>query len=84
MAGFASYSAERMERMRRLRLIADAIGVIQVEDAGNRKARRAFFGEKMAAMDPAYFPLLIGGFAGPETIPAEVVDESVLDRIREA
>ncbi len=84
VAGFASYSAERMERMRRLRLIADAIGVIQVEDAGNRKARRAFFGEKMAAMDPAYFPLLIGGFTGPETIPDEVVDESVLDRIREA
>ena len=84
VAGFAPYSAERMERMRRLRLIADAIAAIQVEDADNRKARRQVFGEKMAAMDPGFFPLLIGAFAGPETVPAELVDETLLDRIREA
>ncbi len=68
--------------MRRLRLIADAIAAIQVEDADNRKARRQVFGEKMAAMDPEFFPLLIAAFAGPETVPAELVDEGLLDQIR--
>ena len=70
--------------MRRLRLVADAIAAIQVEDADNRNARRQVFGEKMAAMDPEVFPLLIGAFAGPETIPPELIDESLLDRIRAA
>ena len=35
-------------------------------------------------MDPEFFPLLAGLFAGPETIPAELVDEGILDRIRTA
>ena len=47
-------------------------------------ARRTFFGEKMATMDPEVFPLLLGAFAGPETIPADLVNSSILDRIRSA
>ncbi len=70
VAGFAPYSAERMERMRRLRLIADV-------DRRRSRSRMpttarlgdSVFGEKMAAMDPELFPLLIGAFAGPETDP---------------
>lgn len=81
---FRSYGEERMERMRRVRLIADVISTVNVEDADNRPARLAWLGERMAAMDPEVFPLLLGGFAGPETVPAELVDEGILERIRAA
>ncbi|HMC38472.1 MAG TPA: NAD(P)/FAD-dependent oxidoreductase [Acidimicrobiales bacterium] len=84
MADFASYAEERLERMRRLRLIADVLGATEAEDADNRQARRAFVGEKMAAMDPELFPLLAGSFAGPETVPDELFDGSILERIRSA
>jgi hypothetical protein len=70
--------------MRRLRLVGDVIAVTQVEDADNRAARRSYVGERMAAMDTEVFPLLAGAFAGPETIPDELVDEAILDRIRSA
>jgi len=56
----------------------------QAEDADNTAARRAFVAEKLAAMDPEVFPLLVGAFAGPETIPDELVDPGLLDRIRAA
>lgn len=83
-AAFAPYGAERFARMERLRLIADVIAITHAEDADNRAARRAFLGEKMAAMDPEIFALRVGGFAGPETIPQELVDPGLLDRIRGA
>ncbi len=63
---------------------ADVMAVTQCEDAANRAARRAFLSAGMDAMDPAVFPLMIGLFAGPETIPAELVDPGILDRIRAA
>jgi 2-polyprenyl-6-methoxyphenol hydroxylase-like FAD-dependent oxidoreductase len=81
-SAFASYGAERMERMRRLRLIADIIAMIQAEDSDRLAARRELFGEKMASMDPGFFPLVLGAFMGPETIPEELVNESILDEIR--
>ncbi len=83
-AGFRSYGEERSMSMERLRLVADVLSVVQGEDADNRPARRAFLGEKMGTMDPEVFPLLIGAFTGPETIPAELVDPGLLDRIRAA
>jgi 2-polyprenyl-6-methoxyphenol hydroxylase-like FAD-dependent oxidoreductase len=82
---FRPYGEERFERMRRLRLIADVLAVTEVEDgADNRSARRAFAGQKAAELAPDYFPLIAGAFAGPETIPAELVDDAILDRIRSA
>jgi 2-polyprenyl-6-methoxyphenol hydroxylase-like FAD-dependent oxidoreductase len=81
---FTPYGEERAERMARLRLVADVLAVAQAEDADNRSARRAFFGEKMATMDPEMFPLMLGAFAGPETIPSEVINSAILDRIRSA
>jgi hypothetical protein len=70
--------------MERLRLCADVLAVSQAEDADNRRARREFMGNAIATMDPAVFPLIVGMFAGPETIPAELVDERILDTIRSA
>jgi hypothetical protein len=40
--------------------------------------------EKMAAMDPEIFPLLLGAFAGPETVPGEALDPGILERLRGA
>ena len=83
-AAFAPYGEERSSRMERLRFIADVIAVAQAEDADNRSARRAMFAEKMAAMDPEIFPLLLGAFAGPETVPGELLDPGILERLRGA
>ncbi len=81
---FIPYGVERSERMERLRLVADVLSVAKDEDALNRSARRAHSDELMAARDPQLFPLVRGGFAGPETIPAELVQTSVLKRLRSA
>jgi 2-polyprenyl-6-methoxyphenol hydroxylase-like FAD-dependent oxidoreductase len=83
-AGFASYGEERLPRMERLRFIADLVSVTQAEDADNTAARRAFVADKMAAMDPEVFGVLAGAFAGPETVPDELLDPTLLDRIRAA
>jgi 2-polyprenyl-6-methoxyphenol hydroxylase-like FAD-dependent oxidoreductase len=83
-ADFAPYGKERAARMARLRLVADVLSVTQVEDADNLSARRAFVGKKMAMMDSDLFPILVGAFAGPDTIPQELVDPAILDRIRSA
>ncbi|MGH9027160.1 MAG: FAD-dependent oxidoreductase [Acidimicrobiia bacterium] len=83
-AAFAPYGEERFARMKRLRLIADIISVSEAEDADNREARSAMTRELMGSMDPNIFPLVAGAFAGPETIPDELVDETLPDRIRAA
>jgi menaquinone-9 beta-reductase len=83
-ADFEPYGIERLERMRRLRLLADIMSVTYVEDTENRPARRAWVGERLAATDPEVFPLFAGILSGPETIPPELVDVSILDRIRSA
>jgi 2-polyprenyl-6-methoxyphenol hydroxylase-like FAD-dependent oxidoreductase len=81
---FAPYAAERSERMRRLRFGADLMSATQAEECDNLTARRHLIAEKMGNMDPEVFPILIGLFAGPETIPAELVDDRVIDGIRRA
>jgi hypothetical protein len=43
-----------------------------------------FVAEKMASMDPEMFSLLLGSFAGPETVPAELITQNLLERIRAA
>ena len=67
-----------------LRLLADVVSVTFAEDADNRAARRAWVGERMATMDPELFPYFAAILAGPETLPPELVDESILERIRTA
>ena len=81
---FASYGAERVGRMARLRFLADVFSVSQAEDADNRRARRAFMAERMASFDPEIMGLMMGLFAGPENVPDELVDEGLLERIRSA
>jgi 2-polyprenyl-6-methoxyphenol hydroxylase-like FAD-dependent oxidoreductase len=81
---FTSYGAERMERMARLRFIADVLAVSNVEDAPNLAARRRFLLERMGTMDPEVMGILAGAFAGPETMPPDATQSDLLDRIRAA
>jgi menaquinone-9 beta-reductase len=81
---FAAYGAERMARMARLRLAADVMAATHAEDAGNRDARRRYVNDRMGAMEAPIFPLLLGLFAGPETVGEELLDSAVLDDIRAA
>ena len=81
---FADYGQERSDRMRKLRLIADVVSVTYAEDADNRMDRMAFLGEKIASTDPDVFPLVIGFITGPETVPDELVNPEILNRIRNA
>lgn len=81
---FAPYGAERSERMARLRLVADILAVVQAEDADNRPARRDAFAT--AAVDPetGLLTLMLAAFAGPESVPEELVDPTWVDRLRAA
>ncbi len=79
---FAPYGVERMERMRRLRLIGDLIAAATVEPGDNRHLRRQHFAQAMATRDADIVPLVSGMFAGPEKIPAALVSDAVLDRFR--
>ena len=54
------------------------------EDAPNRAARRAVYGQAMDTMDPDIFPVMVAAFAGPETVPDELVNPAIVDRIRNA
>ncbi len=81
---FAPYGEERSGRMERVRFAADVLAVAQAEDAENRTARRELTGTLMAEMDPHLFPVLVSAFSGPESMPAELIDPRLLDRIRAA
>jgi hypothetical protein len=70
--------------MERLRFVADVVAVARIEDAENLRARRAYFDQAIADRDPDVSPLLLGAFAGPETIPLDLLQPAVLDRIRSA
>ena len=73
-ADFESYGAERTERMRRLRLVADVINAGCVVPGPDRTQRRARLDSALSEMHPALFPLILGMYAGPEVIPAEISD----------
>ena len=83
-AAFAPYGEERASRMERVRFIADVLAVAQAEDADNRLARRTMLAENMAGTDPDVLALMLGAFAGPETIPREALDPGILERLRSA
>ena len=71
-------------RMERLRFIADVLAVAQAEDADNRSARRTMFAEKMVAMDPEIFPLMLGAVRRTRDHSARALDPGILERIRGA
>jgi menaquinone-9 beta-reductase len=80
--GFAAYGRERNARMERLRLAADVLAVVHVEDCDNREARQERFAELLAAGDSTLPLLLLGVFAGPEIVPDDGVDLTLPDVVR--
>jgi 2-polyprenyl-6-methoxyphenol hydroxylase-like FAD-dependent oxidoreductase len=74
---FATYGAQRADLLRRLRLIAQVMIASVVAPGDDRSARRAWLRSAMAAMDPDVFPVIVGMFAGPESIPTGLVESGV-------
>ena len=81
---FEDYGRERVERMRRLRFVADLLAVTEVETADNREARRMAKFADLQATDPRVLATLLAAFGGPESVPAETFDDEILDVIRSA
>jgi 2-polyprenyl-6-methoxyphenol hydroxylase-like FAD-dependent oxidoreductase len=78
---FSEYGAERVERMRRIRLEADIIGAVYAEDTDRRRARHARFAE-LQASDERLFSVVVSIHGGPEVFPADVFDPTLLDLVR--
>ena len=82
-AAFDDYATERRERMRRLRFIANTVAIAEAEDADNRDARRAKWGE-LTASDERAFLVLVGAFGGPEVVPPEAFADELHAAVRAA
>lgn len=80
---FDDYAKERKERMRRLRFIANTVAITEAEDADNREARRAKWGELMAS-DERAFLVLACAFGGPELAPADAFADELHAMVRAA
>jgi 2-polyprenyl-6-methoxyphenol hydroxylase-like FAD-dependent oxidoreductase len=77
---FRPYAEERSERMRRLRLTASVFSILSVEFGDHARERRARVREeRLRNSFPDHTP---AAFVGPEVLPAEMFDETILDRLR--
>src|SRR5580700_2484988 len=77
---FQPYAEERRERMRRLRLTASTFSILSVEFGDHARERRAKVREeRLRGNFPDVSP---AAFVGPEVLPAEMFDETILDRLR--
>ena len=80
---FDDYGTERIERMRRLRFVANTVAITEAEDADNREARRAKWGE-LQSTDERAFLVLAAAFGGPEIAPAEAFADELHAAVRAA
>ena len=77
---FRPYAEERRERMRRLRLTGSVFSILYAEFGDRaRERRRKVREDRLRNNFPDQSP---AAFIGPEMLPAEVFDESILDRLR--
>jgi len=77
---FRPYAEERRERMRRLRLTGSTFSILSAEFGDHARARRMKVREeRMRGNFPDVTP---AAFVGPEVMPAELFDESILDKLR--
>ena len=77
---FRPYAEERCERMRRLRLTASTFSILSAEFGDHARERRVKVREERLRNN---FPdLAPATFVGPDVIPAELFDETILDRLR--
>jgi 2-polyprenyl-6-methoxyphenol hydroxylase-like FAD-dependent oxidoreductase len=77
---FRPYAGERRERMRRLRIVAWATSILQVEFGPRAVERRKRIREEHARGTlPNLLPI---AFLGPDALPGEIFTEELLDRMR--
>jgi 2-polyprenyl-6-methoxyphenol hydroxylase-like FAD-dependent oxidoreductase len=77
---FRPYAEERRERMRRLRLTASVFSIVSAEFGDRARERRLKVREERLRNNlPDLGP---AAFVGPDVLPAEMFDESILDRLR--
>ena len=77
---FRPYGEERRERMRRLRIAALTLSILNVEFGPHALERRRKVREERTRNDlPDLAPAV---FVGPEVLPAEMFSEELLDRLR--
>jgi 2-polyprenyl-6-methoxyphenol hydroxylase-like FAD-dependent oxidoreductase len=77
---FRPYADERRERMRRLRLTASTFSILSVEFGSRARERRLRVREER--LRNSFPDLGPAAFVGPEILPAELFDETILDRLR--
>ena len=77
---FRPYAEERSERMRRLRLTASTFSILSVEFGYRARARRTKVREER--LRGAFPDVSPAAFVGPEVLPAEMFDETILDQLR--
>ncbi len=77
---FRPYAEERRERMRRLRLTASSLSILNAEFGAQALQRRLKVRELRSQNN---FPdLAAATFVGPEVLPAEMFTEDILQRLR--
>jgi 2-polyprenyl-6-methoxyphenol hydroxylase-like FAD-dependent oxidoreductase len=77
---FRPYAEERRERMRRLRIAAWTLSILNVEFGPHALERRKKVREERACNNLP--DLALAAFVGPEVLPAEMFSEALLDRLR--
>jgi len=77
---FRPYAEERRERMRRLRLAASTFSILNAEFGDHARERRMRVREER--MRNSFPDVTPATFVGPEVLPAEMFDETILDRLR--
>ena len=77
---FRPYAEERAERMRRLRITASSLSILNAEFGPHALERRRKVREERARGDS--FDLAAATFVGPEALPAEMFSEELLQRLR--
>ena len=77
---FESYTEERTERMRRIRVVVDVLTGLRCDfTPGGRARRAAFFGGMMT--DPLSAGILISMLSGPEAAAPEVFEPENVERV---
>jgi len=80
MERFRPYAEERAERMRRLRITASSLSILNAEFGPHALQRRLKVREEKARGN--MFDLAAATFVGQEVLPAEMFSEDLLDRLR--
>ena len=77
---FEPYAEERRERMRRLRIVARGQSVLENEfgEAAQQRRRRV---HQRRDEGPTFLHALIAGYVGPENVPAEVLEDDMIQRM---